>query len=206
VRFEQGDLRISDNRRYLVHKDGTPFYYLGCTAWEIFHRLTREEAERYLENRRQKGFTVIQAVVLAELDGLHTPNAYGQTPLMEDDPARPNLKYFEHVDWVIDRAAAKGLYIGLLPTWGDKVSNEHRGVGPQIFTPENARAYARWLGARYKDRPNIIWINGGDWTADSPASRAIWNAIGSGLREGDPRHLISFHPRGGRLYSEWFHN
>jgi hypothetical protein len=206
VDFSHGDLRISDNRRFLVHKDGTPFFYLGDTAWELFHRLNREEVERYLENRRAKGFTVIQAVILAELDGLRTPNPYGETPLIGNDPCRPNEKYFEHVDWVIDKAAEKGLFIGLLPTWGDKVSDEHPGAGPQIFTPANAEAYGRWLGERYRNRPNVIWIVGGDWTADSPWSHAIWCALGRGLRQGDWRHLISFHPRGGRRSSEWFHN
>ena len=70
-------LRVSDNKRYLVRADGTPFFYLGDTAWELFHRLNREEAERYLKRRAKQGFTVIQAVVLAELDGLHVPNPYG---------------------------------------------------------------------------------------------------------------------------------
>src|SRR5687768_3613596 len=67
-------LKVSDNKRYLVKDDGTPFFYLGDTAWELFHRLNREEAERYLKNRAKKQFTVIQAVVLAELDGLNDPN------------------------------------------------------------------------------------------------------------------------------------
>lgn len=67
----------SENRRFLEHRHGTPFLYLGDTAWELFHRLTREDAERYLELRRAQGFTVIQAVVLAEFDGLTAPNAYG---------------------------------------------------------------------------------------------------------------------------------
>jgi hypothetical protein len=59
-----------------VTADGRPFFWLGDTAWELFHRLNREEATRYLEDRASKGFTVIQAVALAELDGLNTPNAY----------------------------------------------------------------------------------------------------------------------------------
>lgn len=59
-------------RRYLVNERGAPFFYLGDTAWELFHRLTREEAEQYLQDRASKGFTVIQAVALAELDGLRT--------------------------------------------------------------------------------------------------------------------------------------
>ena len=89
VNFRHGDLKVSSNHRYLIHADGTPFFYLGDTAWELFHRLTREEADRYLENRRQKGFTVIQAVVLAEFDGLKVPNPYGETPLINNDPTQP---------------------------------------------------------------------------------------------------------------------
>ena len=87
-------LRISDNRRFLVFEDGKPFFYLGDTAWELFHRLNREEAEKYLQNRAALRFTVIQAVVLAELNGLDDPNPYGQKPLLENDPGRPNEAYF----------------------------------------------------------------------------------------------------------------
>src|SRR3954471_22033173 len=68
-------LKVSENRRFLVKEDGSPLFYLGDTAWELFHRLDRPEAARYLEGRADKGFPVIQAVVLAELDRLHTPNA-----------------------------------------------------------------------------------------------------------------------------------
>ena len=115
----------------------TPRANLGDTAWELFHRLTLDDAERYLAERAAKRFTVIQAVVLAELDGLHVPNMNGDTPLVDDDPTRPNEAYFQHVDAVVDRAAALGLHIGMLPTWGDKW-NQKWGVGPEIFTPESA--------------------------------------------------------------------
>jgi hypothetical protein len=202
--FAHGDLQVSSNQRFWVHTDGTPFFYLGDTAWELFHRLTREETARYLEDRRGKGFTVIQAVALAELDGLTVPNAYGHTPLNGNDPTRPNEDYFKHVDWVISLAEAKGLYIGLLPTWGDKVGPLLWGKGPVVFNEANARAYGRFLGARYKDRPNIIWILGGDRPADD--TEAVWRAMATGLKEGDGgRHLMTFHPVGGKSSSEWFH-
>ena len=68
VNLNHGSLKVSENGRYLVHEDGTPFFFLADTAWELLHRLNREEAEQYLENRRQKGFTVILTVGLAELD------------------------------------------------------------------------------------------------------------------------------------------
>ncbi|MES1218719.1 MAG: DUF4038 domain-containing protein, partial [Bacteroidota bacterium] len=114
---------ISDNKRFLL-KNGKPFFWLGDTGWELFHRLTREEADKYLKRRSEQGFTVVQAVVLAEFDGLHSPNANGDTPLINDDPTKPNEKYFDHVDYIIDKAASYNISIGLLPTWGDKLNKD----------------------------------------------------------------------------------
>src|SRR5678815_2392146 len=111
-------LKVSENRRYLQYEDGRPFFYLGDTAWELFHRLNREEATQYLTNRAQKGFTVIQAVVLAQLGGLTVPNPYGDLPLVEKDPARPVEAYFQHVDFIVNKAEELGLFVGMLPTWG----------------------------------------------------------------------------------------
>lgn len=205
VDFSKGKLRVSENRRFLVFEDGTPFFYLGDTAWELFHRLNKEETEKYLENRRERGFTVIQAVALAELDGLNTPNAEGERPLVENDPTQPNEAYFAHIDWVIRKAEEKGLFIGLLPTWGDKW-NQKWGVGPVIFTPENAEVYGRFLGERYKDFKNIIWIIGGDRPIEEDIHREINTAMARGLRSGDGgAHLITFHPQGGQGSAQYFH-
>ena len=98
VDLSHGRLMVSENKRFLQFQDGTPFFYLGDTGWELFHRLTYDEAEKYLENRRQKGFTVIQAVILAELDGLNTPNRNGERPFINNDPTKPNEKYFLFVE------------------------------------------------------------------------------------------------------------
>jgi hypothetical protein len=188
----RGRLQVAPNGRYLQYTDGTPFFYLGDTAWALFHRLTREEATRYLEDRARKGFTVIQAVALSELDGLTQPNAYGALPLIDKDPSRPNEAYFAHVDFVVHRAEALGLHVGFLPTWGKywKTGDD------RIFTPQNARAYGRMLGRRYRDRA-IIWVLGGDQNVDTTEERAIVDAMADGLREGDGgTHLITFHPRG----------
>ncbi len=198
-------LKVSDNRRFLVHSDGTPFFYLGDTAWELFHRLSLDDAERYLSDRAAKRFTVIQAVVLAEIDGLHMPNMNGDTPLIDDDPTRPNEAYFAHVDAVVDRAAALGLHIGLLPTWGDKW-NKKWGIGPEIFTPENAHAYGTFIGRRYADRP-IIWIVGGDRPIENETQRLIVRGLAEGLRAGDGgQHLITMHTWGPHSTSEYIHD
>jgi hypothetical protein len=204
--FSHGKLKVSDNKRFLVHEDGTPFFYLGDTGWELLHRLTKEETEKYLENRRAKGFTVIQAVILAEVDGLTVPNAEGNLPLTGNDPLKPVEAYFAHVDWVVKKAAEKGICIGLLPTWGDKW-NRKWGAGPQVFNPENARAYGKYLGERYRNYPNIIWILGGDRPIEVEIQRQIICEMALGLKEGDGgTHLISFHPTGAQGSAQNFHN
>lgn len=205
VDFSHGPLGVSADGRRIVHADGTAFFWLGDTAWELFHRLDREEAELYLEDRRAKGFNVIQAVVLAELDGLGVPNPYGHTPLIDNDPARPNEDYFRHVDYVVERAAAKGMHIGMLPTWGDKF-NQRWGVGPEVFTPGNARTYGEFLGRRYRDQP-IIWILGGDRAPENDSHLAIIRAMAEGIEAGTGgTQLMTYHPMGGNASSTWFHD
>jgi hypothetical protein len=199
-------IQVSDNRRFLVRADGSPFFYVGDTAWALFQRLDRDESTYYLQDRAAKGFTVIQATALSEFDGLRVPNRYGELPLHDADPLRPNDAYFRHVDYVVDQAAALGLVVGLLPTWGDKVGPLKWGIGPEVFTPENAGPYGAYLGERYRDQP-IIWILGGDRVPETAQHRAVWRAMAEGLRRGDGgRHLITYHPLGVDSSSAYFHD
>ena len=206
-------IKVSQNKRFLETHDGKPFFWLGDTAWELFHRLNREEADLYLKNRADKGFTVIQAVALAEIDGLHDPNPYGEIPLENDDPTKPREAYFQHVDYIIKKAESLGLYIGLLPTWGDKVFKDKWGVGPEIFNTNNARIYGQWIGARYKNQKNIIWIVGGDRNPRNEQDVAIWNAMAEGVVKGVGGYAKAFmtsHPQPNELEdagsAKWFHN
>jgi len=207
-------LKVSDNGRFLVHDDGTPFFWLGDTAWELFHKLTREEADLYLEQRAGLGFNVIQAVAISELEGLTVPNAYGRLPLLNNgdgmpDPTLPDLgsyDYWAHVDYIVEKAASLGLYIALLPTWGDKI-NLAWGKGPVIFDPDNAEAYGRWIGSRYKDLPNIIWVLGGDRTMTTRKHFEVVCRMARGLKEGDGgRHLMTYHPTGESSSSAQMHH
>jgi hypothetical protein len=200
-----GRIIVSENKRFLQYEDGTPFFYLGETAWELFHRCNREEADMYLRNRAEKGYTVIQSVVLAELDGLNTPNSYDNYALTGNNPETPNEEYFKHVDFVIDLAATYGLVMGVLPTWGDKVNS-----AMPVFNETNAFDYGKFLGNRYKDKKNIIWILGGDRPCNGYEN--IWRAIAKGIvvgvsgKEDYSKVTMTLHPCGGCKSSDWFHN
>lgn len=207
-------LRVSNCQRFLIKEDGTPFFWLGDTAWELFHKLNKEEANLYLQNRAELQFTVIQAVALAESQGITTPNAYGRLPLKQNrngyyDPSLPDTDngydYWQHVDYIIDRAAELGLYIALLPAWGDKF-HAAWGKGPEIFNADNAYSYGRWIGERYRDRSNLVWVLGGDRALKTMKHFEVIHALAAGLREGDGGvHLITFHPKGSESSSDQVH-
>ncbi|HKJ78841.1 MAG TPA: glycoside hydrolase family 140 protein [Prolixibacteraceae bacterium] len=199
-------LRVNESQRYLETTDGKPFLWIGDTAWELFHKLNREEATEYLENRAAKGFSVIQAVVLAENEGLRTPNSYGEVPLIDLDPAQPNEAYFEHVDYIVNKAEELGLVIGMLPTWGDKIESAHPGAGPLVFDVDNAFVFGEFLGDRYKDKP-IVWILGGDRNVLNNRVYQIWDSMARGIKKGDEgKNLMSYHPRGDAHSAYFFHN
>jgi hypothetical protein len=204
--LEQG-LKISDNHRYFTTKNGDPFFWLGDTGWLLFTKLSREEAEKYFDNRAAKGFNVIQVMVLHDLK--HAVNIYGDSALINHNVATPlttegntfsdsaQYDFWDHVDYLVDLAAKKGLYMALVPVWGSNVKNG--GV-----TVEQAKTYATWLANRFKDKRNIIWMNGGDIKGSD--SLDVWEAIGNTINKVDTNHLITFHPRGRTQSSTWFHN
>lgn len=206
--FTHGRLKVSADGHSLQFSDGTPFFWLGDTGWELFHRLTLPEIKQYLDNRAAKGFNVIQAVALAEFNGLRTPNQYGEVPFKNLDPTKPNDAYFRVIDSVVHMARRQNMFIGLLPTWGDKVANW--GDGPIVFDSVNAYTYGKWIANRYKREPNIIWILGGDRPAvrDSLDWRPIWRAMAKGIKEATANQcFITYHPWGGNnSTSQWIHN
>ena len=204
-------LKVSENKRFLVTADGQPFFWLGDTTWELFHRLNREDAIKLFENRAALKFNVLQSVAIAELDGHTDPNAYGDLPFVDLDVTKPAVKdgpqndYWDHVDFIVREANARGLYIGFLPTWGRFWHDTNQGRKP-LFTVANAEVYGEWLGARYKDA-GLIWILGGDRSMENDEQKEIIRAMAKGLRKGDGgAHLMTFHPSGGNGSSKWFHD
>lgn len=199
-------LRVTKNKRFLETNEAKPFIWIGDTAWELFHKLNREEATEYLEKRAEQGFTVIQAVVLAEDHGLEKPNPYGDLPFMNLNAETPNESYFKHVDFIVNKAEELNLVIAMLPTWADKVPTARPGNGPVIFNQHNASVFGEFLGNRYKDK-SIIWVLGGDRNIDHPDAFNIWKSMAMGLKKGDKgQNLITYHPAGEASSSKWFHN
>ena len=183
------ELSVSGNNRYLVNAAGEPFFWLGGTAWGMSEWLNREDVDIYLDNRAEKGFTLVQVCLFwgkREEDPVrftvNPTNAYGHKAFKEVNgkpdaeqpwemkggtPQNPN-DYWDHVDYIIQAAAKRNLIVAVLPVWGRRYVNAtHPPHSEAVFSINTMRSYGEFLGKRFKAYSNIIWVLGGDVKADS---------------------------------------
>ena len=205
VSIEDGiqQLKVSANGRFLVRQDNTPFSWIGDTAWKIVMKLDQAAVNSYLAQRSNQGFTTIQLVGLTELKDpqvLNEPNVNGDSPFLNSsiqfgDILIPNEPYWAHVDYIINKAEETGLYVALLPCWAQEyIKLAYWSSVPNniIFNDVNAKAYGEFIGDRYKDKSNIIWVMGGDTSPiDSTGDaisviRAMAEGVAKGVAGGDP--------------------
>lgn len=195
-------VQVSTNGRYLVDQNGTPFLLHGDTAWSIIAQLTREDAEIYLENRRRKGFNAIVVNLLEYYYATNPPrNVYGVAPFATPgDFSMPVEEYFVHADWVLSRAAEKGIIVLLNPCYigysQDGIAHARDGFSREVEAngQTKCRNFGRYLGRRYKDYPNIIWVAGGDQTlVHGSAREQNWLEILLGIKDHAPHHPWTAH-------------
>lgn len=182
--WQHGRLTVSENGRFLMHADGTPFFWQGETPWLMPQRLTRDEVVYYLDQCAAAGYNVVQIQVL---NAVPSYNAYGQS---SDGDA-----YWQHMDHIVQTAEARGIYVGMVAIWGGLVKAGR-------LTEAQAKDYGTFLAQRYKDSPNIVWIMGGDIQGDIHPE--VWNMLATTIKAIDHSHLMTYHPRGRYTSAHWW--
>lgn len=240
-----GRLKISKENRYIEHEDGTPFLWIGCTAWGMTEWLNREDVDLYLDDRKAKGMNVVQLCLFwgKRVDyptkfTANAPNPYGHKAFLEVDgfpdasqpaiieggsPEEPN-DYWDHVDYCLGAIKKRGMYAAVLPFWGRRYVNAtHKNQSLKVFTKDNIFIYGEFLGKRYGNEPNIIWVNGGDVKADHggnflPEYRLLAEGLIKGITSKNvawnekselwDAALMTYHPDGSPMInsSARFHN
>jgi len=215
------ELGVAASGRYLTAR-GEPFFWLGDTVWLLAQVPSRDELELYLQTRAEQGFTVIQlTAVMGEerVWGTTRATSRGDTPFVEGDVLRPAVTpgndpadpaqydYWDHLDHVLERIHAHGFRAALVTDfvgWG--------GDGYKFLKPENARQYGRFLGERYRGKPEIIWVLGGDNTPKNDDQKAVWPRVAKGLAEGltgsedYSQVLMTYHINGGSSSAGLWHH
>jgi len=182
-------LRVEAGKRYLVDAQGRPFLVHGDTPWSLMVQLTRAEVDQYLEDRRARGFNTVLANVIDHQYSDNPPNnAYGQPPFLTPGLfATPNEAYFAHVDYVLSKAAEKGILVMLTPAYMG-LGGGSEGWYQEMIAAENGAVvlgmYGQYLATRFRAHDNLVWVNGGDF---NPPEKTVLRAIANGIRSVEPK-------------------
>jgi hypothetical protein len=199
-------LRSSANGRYLVDQANEPFLITGDAPQSLMVNISTSDADMYFGNRASRGFNAVWINLLCETytagradgstyDGIRPFTGY--LPGHDGDPlyydlTTPNPAYFGRCDQMLNLAASHGLVVlldpietgGFLPAKG----------GGNAVMPHNGaiscRVYGQYLGNRYRNFPNIIWMSGNDYQVwQDGVSDTLVTAVALGIKDNDPNHI-----------------
>jgi hypothetical protein len=188
-------LKPSANGRYLADQLNAPFLLLGDSPQALIVNLSETDADTFFADRSIYGINTVWINLLcasytggrpdaSTIDGL-LPFT-GLIPFSSSyDLATTNEPYFAHVDRILTLAAEHGIQVLLDPAETGSFLSVMLDNGP-----DKCRAYGQFLGRRYRDQPNIIWMSGNDFqTWRNPGDDAVVRSVALGIRDFDTNHL-----------------
>jgi len=197
-------LRISENHRFLIKGDGTPFIWIGDTFWG-WYTFSPDKLDEYLEKRKAQGFTVIQ-VQLAVYGGADYAGNWCFGGDKHKDITQPQEAFWQYADLWIDKIEEHGLFAAVGLSWIITFWSRYDKAGDpgKIYSVSDYYNYGKWVGNRYKDQDHIIWLGLNEATYQTAPNEKI-KAVCDGIRDGDiGNKLVSLHPLAGSHSSENF--
>jgi Protein of unknown function (DUF4038)/Putative collagen-binding domain of a collagenase len=194
-------LRVSADGHFMEKENGEPFFWLGDTAWRLFANLDSTEIKQYFKQRKEQGFNVIQCSLLH--GGIQEKNAYGEMAFHEKNLDKPNEKFWKNIDYVLQKGTESGFYMAILPAWGrtytETLPKDSAIVKVFEFDTVGVYKFGKFVGNRYKNYKNIIWVLGGDaYAKRHPIYENLAKGITEMFADGDAKKtMLTYHPNGG---------
>jgi hypothetical protein len=186
-------IRVSEDRHYLVDAKGRPFLVVGDSAWSLLTQIDHEDADLYLKDRQAKGFNTLVVNLIEHKFSHHAPRNFdGDAPFLESGNfGSPNDRYFDYAASVLENAKSRGFLVFLAPAYGGFSGGDEGWYQDMVTCGEDKlREYGRFLGNRFRDLTNIIWVHGGDF---NPPKKSLSRAVADGIREVWPQSLHTVH-------------
>ncbi len=198
--FQKGSLIHPAGKYYLAYNDGTPFFWLACTAWNGALKSTDEEWEYYLDHRLKHNYKVIQ-LVTTEWRGCDK-NAEGLTAIEGTGHIKINPEFFKRMDRKIDEANYKGLIVSPVILWA-LPNGKGRQLSPGYILPlDEAVLLAKYIVARYQGN-QVVWTLGGDGKYYDD-QEIKWKEIGRRVFNEIDHAPVTLHPHGSSWVGELF--
>jgi hypothetical protein len=204
--YKKGSLTHPAGKYYLAYNDGTPFFWMACTAWNGALKSTDDEWEYYLNHRMKNNYNVIQ-LVTTEWRGCDK-NTEGLTAIEGSGYIRIHPEFFRRIDQKIDEANAKGLVVSPVILWA-LPNGQGRHLSPGYTLPlEEAVLLAKYIVARYQGN-HVVWTLGGDGKYYDD-QEIKWKEIGRRVFNDIHHAPVTLHPHGiswiGELYAQenWY--
>lgn len=198
-------LRINVSGKYLEDQSGVPFLIVGDAGWELTTQITDAQAIAYINDRAAKGFNAIEIRIIGRAYQTNKPNDYyNNAPFTGgvNDWSSPNSTYWARMDTILTKIKENNMVAIVFPAYlGYGCSSDHGWCQNMINQTNSAmQTYGAWIGNRYKDYGNIIWMTGGDVDC-TPVPNACNrnNAVVTGIRSADTDAIFSVEPAPGQI-------
>ena len=204
--YQKGAIEHEAGKYYLSYSDGTPFFWLACTAWNGALKSTKEDWDYYLTQRKSNHYNTIQ-LVTTEWRGCDK-NPEGQTAIEGTGKIKIHPEFFQRIDERIDAANDKGLLVSPVILWALPFG-QGRELSPGYTLPlEEAVLLAKYIVARYQGN-HVVWTLGGDGKYYDD-QELKWKEIGRQVFNDIDHAPVTLHPHGrsfvGDLYAQedWY--
>ena len=182
-------LQVSPDHRFLTKSDGAPFVWMGDTAW-FLPKLSPSDIDIYLNDTGAKGFNAAWVYLYT-----YGSEPVGENPFLNNDIAAPNELYWQKIDDLVAAADSKGLYTGLVISWPHFLIYKNN-------TLARIENLGRWLGTRYSNRNNVVWVISGEYSASygycvsciPQSEKDKFERMALGIRAGGGAQLMTIHP------------
>lgn len=173
-------LKLDSSQRFLVRADGSPFVWIGDTFW-LFSKLTRQQRIKLLDDRQSKGFNVVMIRVGMGNEEVNEPSGFNEN-------LEPIESHFQEIDHLIAEANQRGMYVAIATGWWQIV---------QDYDAATLYKFGRFIGDRYKDNDNVIWLSAGESGGHRRKTELDLDRVKSlvqGIRDGDTGNkLLTIH-------------
>lgn len=203
-----GSLQVSSNGHFIQHKDGTPFFWMGDTQW-VLNNISDEHIGKLLDDRKEKGFSVIQVCAMRWWDLVTTKgdiawsgtDAFGQLPFVDNDVLIFNRLYWERWRKLFDMAAARGLFVMFMAGHPGRKEGSY-----YCRSLDECYKYGKTLGEYFRGIQNLLYSASMDFEGTMGVGVEGWRAIAEGILAGDGGQdcFMTYHPY--TSSSKWFHH